>query len=303
MAALGREKEGRVRGLRDLVGRKGGLWVELTGRWMVVGGLLAVVVVVVEVVGRLLVEVVGRLLVEGVGLLLVEVRWLAGAVAVEILGCGTGLAASEARTREMLEGRDGGCLAWGGAADGAVAGVRLASSFAGMAVDLAIDGRPAGSFFEGVFAGVFAGVFTDGMVISFEADFASGVLISFNADFNIATFFSFKADFGVVALVWPPTILLDLLFTGDGAATDGAADTAGRHSPTSSMASSRASIASTESSIRVTDLAGDLATIFSTKESSLWWLVVSSFCWLSNVSVRVILAGVRDPMVPTNESS
>lgn len=173
---------------------------------------------------------------------------------------------------------------------------RLASTFGGIGVDLAVDGRPAGSFFDGVFA--------DGVLFSFNVNFADGVLFSFNADLTIATFLSFKADFGVVALVCPRTILLALLFvTGDGATTDGATDTAGRHSPISSMASSRASIASTESSIRVVDLAGDLATIFSTKESSSWLVVCASFRSLSNVSARVILTGVRVPMVPTNESS
>lgn len=280
MASPGREKEGWVGGLRDLVGRKGGLWVELTGRWGVVVGGLPPAVVGVEVVR----------------VPLVEVLWRAVVVAVEGVGLRAGLAASEARTLEMWEGRDAGFLAWGGAADGAVAEGRLASIFGGTGADLAVDGRPAGSFFDGVFA--------DGVLFSFNVDLTDGRLFSFNADLTMATFFSFKADLGVVALVWPRTILLALSFvTGDGATTDGATDTAGRHSPISSMASSRASIASTESSIRVIDLAGDRATIFSTTESSLWLAVFSSFRSLSNVSVRVILTGVRVPMVPTKESS
>ena len=268
MASPEREKEGRVGGLTDLVGRKGGLCVLLTGR-----------------LGAVIVVVLGWAPMDVVVVVL-------GLAPVEMMDWRAGLAGREARMEEMLEDRARVFLAGAGAGDGLAADERPASALGGMGVGLTVEGRPGDTCFTAGFG--------DATLFSFIADFGNAILFSFKADLVNAILFSFKADLGVVALVGPLTILLALLsIAGDCAATD----TAGRYSPISSMASSKASMASTESSIRVTDLAGDLATIFSTKESSLWLSVLSPFCSLSNVSVRVILAGVRDPIVSTNESS
>ena len=86
----------------------------------------------------------------------------------------------------------------------------------------------------------------------------------------------------------------------------------GIDSPIFSISSSRASIASTESSIRkvgavVVNLIGDLNTMFSAKESSaLTSMVVTVVLFLTLSSKEfscVIFTGVRVSMVATNESS
>ena len=103
----------------------------------------------------------------------------------------------------------------------------------------------------------------DGAVLIVEGRLAGSFFVpEFD---NIALVF-FLAGFEAATLALPSmTLLAFLVVTGDWGSTN----TVGSDSPTFSMASSRASIASTESSIRVIGLAGDLATMFSTKKSSL----------------------------------
>jgi hypothetical protein len=92
------------------------------------------------------------------------------------------------------------------------------------------------------------------------------------------------------------------------AATDGwgSSATSGSSSPTFSSASSRASIASTESSMHIV-FNGDLEIMCSAKDSSRVspgaGLFSGSFAACCSESWLAILAGVRVPMAATNESS
>lgn len=103
-------------------------------------------------------------------------------------------------------------------------------------------------------------------------------------------------------------VLGRVFLTGD----CGSSTMAGMDSPIFSISSSRASIASTESSIRdiegpVVNLIGDRNTIFSAKESScLTWVVVTMALSLASFSKQafgVIFPGVRVSIAATNESS
>lgn len=153
----------------------------------------------------------------------------------------------------------------------------------------------------------------EGLVETFLAVSAVGffaavclvTLVGAVADFLVVgafgAFASVVADFVVV-------VLGRGFLTGD----CGSSTMVGMDSPIFSISSSRASIASTESSIRkvgsvVVNLIGDLNTMFSAKESScltsMVVTVVLSLASSSKQSFCVIFAGVRVSMVATNESS